>query len=275
MTTWYEESGHAYMTKPEKLEALYNALKGAVRSLDLKAPTRVELVRYIKAQDENELFQKAIKDELGDGFFDYVDDAGTPHVGLLSFYGQLSGDEKKEFRKYNREHYDLVQDYYDMRDDFEESHPTWAEFYGYEAEPTVSLPYQPVTESILTPPNPQITTPQVEGAVPRKAKSEEDDEEDVVTAPPPIPMPTGGLSGTTVPPTKPEYIPAFKMDSRLDGGKVSTGLLNIVGDKMAWEIDGIASGRKLSSSGISFLRSVASRYPQYQSEINSILARGT
>jgi hypothetical protein len=273
LTVWYEESGEAYRTKPEKLDALHDALERSIQTLNLKPPTRAELVKYIQAQEEQDLFKKAVTDELGSGFFDWVDKDGTPHVGLLTYYGQLGYEEKKEFQRYNRDLYDTVQSYYDMKEDFEENHPTWAEFYGYETEPTVSLPYQPITSSILTPPNPQQPTGQGGGGgQPSRSPTRSDN----VTAPavpaPPAPLPTSGTG--TQPAVKPDYVPSFRLDSRISTN-VSPGLLNLVGQKMAWEIQSIESGRKISSSGISFLRSVASRYPEYRAEIQEILSRGT
>ena len=115
LTTWYQESGEAYLTKPEKLQQLHDNVQMAIKSLNLQAPDHAELVRYVQAQHENDSFKQAITSELGNQFFDYVDSDGIAQQGVYSYYNSLDKKAKKEFKSKHREEYKAINAYYDMR----------------------------------------------------------------------------------------------------------------------------------------------------------------
>lgn len=264
LTVWYEEAGEGYQTQPDKLDKLHADLTEAMKLLQLKEPTRAELLQFVQAQNENDTFKQLVTDELGNRFFDYEDENGVRQPGLLTYYNSLDSTARREFRK-TRDEYTIVQSYYDMRETFGEDHPTWNDYFGLETEPTVTLP-ENESGSTFTPPNPQGPAFSFGGGSRGGGGGKN-------AAPTSVfpPMPVGSSSGSN-------YV-NFYIEDRTGNNQgtpyLSQGLYDLVGNKMAWEIKGTAGGRKISSSGISFLRSLASRYPQYRQEISQILARGT
>jgi hypothetical protein len=256
LTVWYEEAGQAYKTQPEKLDAMYGAIQDAIRTLNLKPPSRSELVRYIQAQEENDLFKQFITDKLGNQFFDYKDTNGTVRPGVFSYYNSLDREGKKDFRGSYSEEYEAIQTYYDMREDFGDEYPTWNDYYGLETQPSVALS-ETASGSTLTPPALRRQLPS--GIRSKKKGSSGGEKPETVAAP---------SSGQ-----KPRAYPSFRMQSRI-GVDLSPDFLRIVGSKMAWEISNLySSGRRISSSGQSFLRGLAARYPQYSRQIQDILGR--
>jgi hypothetical protein len=254
LTVWYEESGEAYKTKPERLELLHSAIQQAIKDLGLQPPDRAELVRYVRAQNENNEFKQWVGEELGNQFFDYQDEDGVMQQGVFSYYNSLDRDAKKQFRRDYPEEYDAIQTYYDMKRVFQDEHPVWADYYGFDTEPSVKLP-ETSSGSTMTPPS--LSGPVGGGGGGRGR---------------------GGGGGESKPLYRPTYsqfdqAPRFFINDRTSN-YISPGLFNLVGNKMAWEISSLmTSGRRISSAGVSFLRSVRSRYPQYASEIDRILAR--
>lgn len=262
LTVWYEESGQAYKTKPERLDQMREAIQEAIKTLGLKPPERAELVRYVQAQDENEMFKQLINDELGNQFFDWEDENGQVQPGVFSYYNGLDKAAKKEFRSQQPDAYSAIQSYYDMRETFGSEHATWNDYYGVETTPTVSLPTDANGSTFTPPPLRGPVYPKGGGGggggggKPQYSPAQNYAQQD-----------TSYSSGN--------YFPSFNINDRT-ATHFSPGLYSLVGSKMAWEITSLfSSGRKISSSGVSFLRSVANRYPQYQAEINSILAKGT
>jgi hypothetical protein len=253
LTTWYQESGEAYKTKPERLEQLHAALQNAVSSLGLEPPKREELVRYVRAQKENDQFKQWVNTELGNQFFDYEDEDGLMQQGVYSFYNSLDRDGKKKFRSEYPDEYDAIQTYYDMKEIFQDEHPTWADYYGFDTEPSVKLPEQP-SGNTLTPPTLQGSGGGGKGR--------------------------GGGGGGGKPeyrPTQTPYgssgVPQFNIYDRTSS-YVSPGLYNLIGNKMAGEVAGLfTSGRRISGPGVSFLMSVRNRYPEYKDDIDRILAK--
>jgi len=253
LTVWYEESGEAYKTKPEKMDQLYNAIQEAIRTLGLKPPDRPELVRYIQAQSENDTFKQLISNELGNQFFDYTDEDGKIQPGVFSYYNSLDTQSKRAFRKERTEEYDSIQAYYDMRDAFGEEHITWSDYYGSETTPTVSLPTAAEGSTFTPPP--------LRGFHSGGGRNR---------------TPVAPKSYATATRSSSNYFPSFNIGGDRTSNYFSPGLYSLVGSKMAWEITSVfASGRRISTSGVNFLRSVASRYPEYASEINKILSKGT
>jgi hypothetical protein len=258
LDTWYDEVGNAYMTQPEKLDKLHSDIKEALKTLDLKQPSRAELVRFIQAQEENETFKKLISKELGNRFFDWTDQNGQTQPGVFSFYNGLDSDSKRRFRDENPDEYALIQSYYDMKEVFGEEHKTWNDYYGLETTPTVKLP-EGEENLKLSPPSPSGPTFSGGGK----------------------PRGSGGGGGSPKPAAAPigsqnayqdRFVPSFYIPDRT-GNYISPGLFNLVGQKMTWEIQqAMQSGRRISSAGQSFLRSVANRYPEYTDEIARILA---
>jgi hypothetical protein len=254
LTVWYEESGEAYKTKPERLELLHSAIQQAIKDLGLEPPDRAELVRYVRAQKENDEFKQWVGEELGNQFFDYEDEDGVMQQGVFSYYNSLDRDAKKQFRGDYPEEYDAIQTYYDMKRVFQDEHPVWADYYGFDTEPSVKLP-ETSSGSTMTPPS--LSGPVGGGGGGRGR---------------------GGGGGGGKPLYRPTYsqfdqAPRFFINDRTSN-YISPGLFNLVGNKMAWEITSLySSGRRISSAGQSFLRSVRSRYPQYASEIDRILSR--
>ena len=153
LTTWYQEGGKAYMTKPERLAQLHGSVQQAITDLGLQPPERGELVRYVQAQKENDQFQQFVNSELGGEFFDHTDEDGIVQQGTYSYYNSLDREQKKAFRGDFPEEYDKVQAYYDMKELFQEDHPVWADYYGFDTEPSVSLPTSTTTGSTFTPPS--------------------------------------------------------------------------------------------------------------------------
>lgn len=254
LTTWYQENGQAYKAvNPERLDQLHNAIQTAVSTLNLQPPSRAELVRYIQAQEENGGFKQLVSAELGNQFFDYTDENGTTQPGVYSYYNSLDTKSRREFRKANPEEYAAIQDYYALKEMFAEEHPVWADYYGFDAEPTVSLPTD-ANGSTYQPPS--LSGPTYRGGG------------------------GGGGGGGSRPEPRPTQsvfndYPSFNIGNRTSN-YISPGLYQLVGDRMGWEITSFfANGRRISSAGVSFLRTIASRYPQYQSEISQILGRGT
>jgi hypothetical protein len=257
LTVWYEEAGEAYKTQPEKLQRMHDAIQQAIRDLGLKEPSRQELVRYVQAQHENDVFKQLVSDQLGDGFFDWTDADGQAHQGLYSFYNSLDYDGKKEFRRNYPDEYALIKDYYAMKETFGEEHPTWNDYYGFDTTPTVSLPENQETGSVLTPPSP--TRPMGGGGGGKNRRPVQ----------PSLPVPGGSYSYSGE-----DRSPSFYIQSRIGGPSLSSDLLRVVGDTMAWEItQAFSTGRPISQAGMSFLRSVAVRYPKFKREIDNILAR--
>lgn len=250
LTTWYQESGEAYKDKPERLEQMHDAIKEAIRQMGLKPPDREELVRYVQAQEENDAFKQMVAAELGNQFFDYTDEDGKVQKGVYSYYNSLDYEAKKEFRGSFPDEYEAIETYYLMKETYAEEHLTWADYYGFDTEPSVTLPTDQETGSTLIPP-------------PLRARR-------------------GGGGGGGGGGGRPEYRPtegvygkqpSFSIYNRT-GNYVSPGLFDLVGNKMAWEITNLFSNnRRISSSGVSFLKSVKSRYPQYAQEIDRILSR--
>ncbi len=257
LTAWYEEAGTAYQAHPEKLDRLHETLTDAMKGLDLKQPTRAELVRFIQAQDENETFKKLVTNELGNRFFDWTDQNGQAQPGLLSYYNALDTQSRKRFRKENSDEYDVISSYYDMRETFAEENVTWADYYGLETVPTVKLP-EGQEGLTMTPPNPQGPT-YSGGGKPRGGGGGGGQ-----------PKPSAPIGSTS--PYGDRFVPSFYLPDRT-GNYISPGLFNLVGQKMTWEIQEAMKGnRRISSGGQSFLRSVASRYPEYSDEIAKILS---
>jgi hypothetical protein len=256
ITVWYEEAGNAYLSQPEKLARLYETLKEAMKELDLKQPKRAELVRFIQAQEENETFNKLITRELGNRFFDWTDQNGQAQPGLFSYYNSLDTNSRRRFRSENADEYDVISSYYDMRETFGEENVTWNDYYGLETVPTAKLPEG--EEGLkLTPPNPRGSN---YGGKPKGDRG------------------GGGSSKPTAPAPsvnvyQDRFTPQFYIPDRT-GNYISPGLFNLVGEKMSWEIQqSMQTGRRISSGGQSFLRSVASRYSEYSDEIAKILSK--
>jgi hypothetical protein len=255
LTTWYQESGHAFKAaNPERLGQMYDAIQQAITSLGVKPPERADLVRYIKAQKDNEMFQQLVTSELGSDFYDHTDEDGNITQGIYSYYNALPNKESKaKFREEFPEEYERISAFYGMKEVFQEEHPVWADYYGFDTEPSVSLPVNEQTGTTLTPPS---VRPRGGGG--------------------------GGSGGGTPPPTyrptQPRYgenIPQFNIYDRTSN-YISPGLYSLAGNKLGWEITSLySSNRRISSAGVSFLKSLRSRYPQYQSEIDRILAKGS
>jgi hypothetical protein len=238
---------------------MHGAIKDAIKALGLKPPSREELVRYVQAQNENDRFKQFVSAELGDQFFDYVDEDGTAQNGTYSYYNSLGYEAKKEFRASYPDEYDAIENYYLMRDTFAEDHPVWADYYGSETEPSVTLRENTRTGSVLTPPTLRSTD------TPYRSNTNKG---------------SGGGGRPEYRPTQSVYGDQsrnvyFNISDRTST-HISPGLYQLVGNKMAWEITNLfSSGKRISSAGVSFLQSVKSRYPQYASEIESILSKGT
>lgn len=258
LTTWYQEGGEAYKTKPERLEQMRAAIEEAVKSLGLEPPKRAELVRYVQAQNENDAFKQMVKSELGNQFFDYVDKDGLAQPGVYSYYNSLDYEAKKEFRSEFSEEYDAIQTYYQMKEIYAEEHLVWADYFGFDTEPSVSLP---TNESGTT-----QTPPALRGIEPKRGGG------------------GGGGKPEAQRPTQTQFnsgsygnldYPNFNIYDRTSS-YVSPGLYQLVGNKLAYEITNLySSGRRLSGPGASFLRTLASRYPQYNQEIQRILSKGS
>jgi hypothetical protein len=176
--------------------------------------------------------------------------------GIYSYYNSLPDREtKKQFQADFPEEYDKISTYYDMKELFQEENPVWADYYGFDTEPSVSLPVDVKTESTFTPPSVR----------PRKRG--------------------GGGGGGSKPqavamgrPTQTRYgdsVPQFNIYDRTSN-YISPGLFNLAGNKLGWEITQLySSNRRISQAGQSFLRSLRSRYPTYAREIDKILAKGS
>jgi hypothetical protein len=252
LTTWYQESGQAYKaSNTERLDQLHAAIQQAVSDLGLKPPARAELVRYVQAQKENDTFKQLITAELGNDFYDYEDEDGIVQQGIYSYYNSLDYENKKQFRKDYPDEYDKISSFYDMKEMFQDEHPVWADYYGFDTEPSVSLPTNE-QGSTLTPPSYRSSG----GGGGRGG---------------------GGGSKPVYRPTQTPYggsIPQFNIYDRTSN-YISPGLFGLAGNKLGWEITQLySSGRRISQAGQSFLRSLRSRYPEYQSEIDRILAKG-
>jgi hypothetical protein len=244
LTTWYQESGQAFTTQPDKLQAMHDAIQKTIQQLKLQPPSRAELVRYVQAQKENDQFKSAVTAELGDSFYD-----------LLDYYNTLDFKAKSEFRGEQSEMYAVIEDYYSMKESYQEEHPVWTDYFGFDLTPTVNIEELPQTAAgnFYSPPNP------------RQARSFSGQVAQSKSYLPGVPAAKQS--------SKSRSTPEFNIQSRITSS-FSPGFLQTVGQKMMWEISNLYSGnRKLSSAAVSFLSSLASRRPEYQSQIRNILTK--
>jgi hypothetical protein len=213
----------------------------------LEPPSRAELVRYVQAQKENDNFKKVVEQELGECFFT-----------MLDYYNNLDTSAKENFRDEQDVIYESVEQYYDMKESYQESHPVWADYFGLELEPTIADPTDTTSSMpIYSPPNPNQ---------PKPAQSKEPAPLTLASS---SPMPRGSQTYTQ----QREAPVQFNMDSRVSSS-FSPQFLQTVGSKMSWEISQLFSAnRKLSSAAVQFLQSLAARRPEYQQEVQSILSR--
>lgn len=257
LTAWYVEGGQAFQTKPESLTSLSQSLKDTMSALSLKAPQREELVRYVQAQDENEQFKHAVKTELGEGFYDWTDEqTGETRPGLLSYYSELSSTAKKDFRRKNPDEYSVIKDYYRLKEKFGDGHPVWNDYYGFDAEPSVSTADMQFSQPTYT--GGTFTAPQPQA--PARETSA------------PIPPPRSS------PGTQQSKLPYFRMPSRLpsDLQDIPYAMQNALGDKMMWEVQQLyTSQRRLSSAAVRYLMALSSRHPEWSKQVNLILDKNS
>jgi hypothetical protein len=198
-------------------------------------------VRYVQAQEQNDQFKTAVTRELGESFYD-----------LLGYYNNLDTKAKKEFQGEQSVLYETIEAYTALREDYAEKNPLWAEYFGFDLQPTVM--------SRAT--NPDNTAPVYSGTPNPRAKK----------SPSHGNKPTGYIPGGS---PKPRYSPTpqFNIQSRITS-MFSPQFLQAVGTKLSWEITSLYSGnRRLSSAAVGFLRNLATRHPEWNKNIQDILSR--
>jgi hypothetical protein len=214
--------------------------------LDLVPPTREELVQYVQAQQQNEAFQSAVKNELGDSFYD-----------LLGFYGGLTKEAKTQFREQNSALYSTIQNYYTFREQYATDHPDWGMYYGPDATPSAT----PVktTEAHYTPTS--FVKPSIVRHEPAPRSS--------------IPLPRTPGTGYGYQNNKYNPKPYFGITSRagmMDFSSLSPAFLKAAGSSLTWEIaQAFQNNRPVSNAGRSYLENLRSRHPEWNSQIDSIL----
>ncbi len=246
LETWKDEGGHAYTTQPEKLQKLYEDIRAASQAMQLSAPPRAELVRYVQAQDQNDQFQELIKTELGDKFYD-----------LLGFYSQKSKEDKAKFRSEQPQLYETIQSYYNFKDQYAADHSVWNDYYGSGVAPTTGTApdLAPVhyTGSSFTPRQSKTNFGAGRGGVPLPRK-----------------------------PNKPSTYYKSKDKTPYFGivnnggtnlGSLPPAFLKAAGSNLTWEImQAYNNKRPISNSGQSYLRSLQSRHPEWNTYIEGILS---
>jgi hypothetical protein len=242
LTTWYQESGQAFTTQPEKIQAMYDKLKATISELDLQPPKRAELVRYVQAQESNDQFKTAVTRELGESFYD-----------LLGYYNNLDTKAKKEFQGEQSVLYETIEAYTALREDYAEKNPLWAEYFGFDLQPTVT--------SRAT--NPDNTAPVYSGTPNPRAKKSPSRKDA-----------TGYIPGGGYKPAAPySRTPQFNIQSRVMTS-FSPQFLQTIGNKLTWEVSQLySSNRRLSTAAVGFLRNLSTRHPEWANSIRDILQR--
>jgi hypothetical protein len=243
LTTWYQESGQAFTTQPEKIQAMYDKLKATISELQLQPPKRAELVRYVQAQEQNDQFKTAVTRELGESFYD-----------LLGYYNNLDTTAKREFQGEQSVLYETIEAYTSLRQDYADKNPLWAEYFGFDLQPTVM--------SNAT--NPDNVAPVYSGTPNPRAKKNPSHNKKPADY-----LPGGG--------SKPKYsysqTPQFNIQSRVMTS-FSPQFLQTIGNKLTWEVSQLYStNRRLSTAAMGFLRNLSTRHPEWANSIRDILQR--
>jgi hypothetical protein len=138
-----------YSGEVEKLKVIEGYLKLALINVGVPEPTRETKIEWIEAQDAHDHFKSIVESEMGD------------MSALHSYYyGALSYQGRKEFKRAFRDEYDRLGEYQDIKDSFAIDNQTWAKYYNLDefTEGERILPTAP-----LLPPVSGVNVPYPEG----------------------------------------------------------------------------------------------------------------
>jgi len=102
----------------EWLEDVVTKIERAAKIMGLDDLTRPELEERAQARDLNTKFKEAVTRALGDDIYE-----------LQAYYFGLSSSERTEFRRNRASDYARIEKYREMRDQYGEQFPLWANYY--------------------------------------------------------------------------------------------------------------------------------------------------
>lgn len=119
ITTWYDTGGEwanvVGDSAQEKFQEFYDKVDRAAKLAGIVQPDKETLKILLQAARENEEFRTDIKDKLGAEFYSY-----------LTQYALTSDKNEKKLLRAEHPEIDI---YYDMKDQWAETHPVWAKYY--------------------------------------------------------------------------------------------------------------------------------------------------
>jgi len=128
LTVWYEESGKAFMSDEIKLMAMRDMLRRAGTSVELKAPTREELLMRVEAERQNDVFNAMVDAKFGPEFR-----SEEPGGVLFTYYNLLDAPGgyqlQKEWKKEHPKEWAQISEYKSLRNQYAGNNPLWGAYY--------------------------------------------------------------------------------------------------------------------------------------------------
>ena len=118
---WYTVGGDPNAwSKPERFQEFFDNLLLAAESMELRAPSDVELIERIEAETINETW-KVFKDET------WGEDLNV----YLGTYSNMSRSDRRKWRNENPDLYSFyITDYYNARDEFGKANQLWSRYFN-------------------------------------------------------------------------------------------------------------------------------------------------
>ena len=123
LSTWYNTGGNSdAWSDPAEFQALMEVVQEAISAMNIPEPTQADMRERVEAKKLNETFQALRDKELGD-------DIET----LMTYYYNLSPNDRRTFRQSAPSEYERIQKYYNLRDQYAQDNLIWAKYYHREA----------------------------------------------------------------------------------------------------------------------------------------------
>lgn len=118
LDTFFNVTGPNAFKSSEDFNKLYTDIQRTIAEMGVTAPTGSQLQTLAYAQTLNDNLTTMLKMSLGDTYSTIIDN-----------YFALDKNQRKEWRRLYPDQYDIIQKYYDLRDQYAKQYPLWAEYY--------------------------------------------------------------------------------------------------------------------------------------------------
>lgn len=118
LDTFFNVTGPNAFKSSEDFNKLYTDIQRTIAEMGVTAPTGSQLQTLAYAQTLNDNLTTMLKMSLGDTYSTIIDN-----------YFALDKNQRKEWRRLYPDQYEIIQKYYDLRDQYAKQYPLWAEYY--------------------------------------------------------------------------------------------------------------------------------------------------